>query len=65
MVVAHKSLPCGTKIVILAPRTGKAVVATVLDRGPRRAALDTSLGVTKALKLNGKELVLFFPINIR
>ena len=32
--VAHKTLPCGTKVRILNPRTRKRVTVRVIDRGP-------------------------------
>lgn len=34
MGVAHKTLPCGTKIRFLNPRSGRRVTVRVLDRGP-------------------------------
>lgn len=32
--IAHRSLPCGTKVKLTHERTGKTVTATVVDRGP-------------------------------
>jgi hypothetical protein len=32
--VAHRTLPCGTKVMVVNIRNGKSVVATVIDRGP-------------------------------
>jgi hypothetical protein len=32
--VAHRTLPCGTKIVFRNPKNGRVVVAKVVDRGP-------------------------------
>jgi rare lipoprotein A len=32
--VAHKSLPCGTKIVFRNPKNGATLVVPVVDRGP-------------------------------
>ena len=32
--VAHKSLPCGTKVTFKNPANGKVVTAPVIDRGP-------------------------------
>ena len=32
--VAHRTLPCGTKIVFRNPKNGRTVVAKVVDRGP-------------------------------
>ena len=62
LVVAHKTLPCKSRVWIYNPRTKRSVVAIVGDRGPRRAALDMSVATTKAIKANGFETVLFVPI---
>lgn|GEM_PF-6826290 len=32
--IAHRTLPCGSKVLLISPRTGKKVVSTVIDRGP-------------------------------
>jgi rare lipoprotein A (peptidoglycan hydrolase) len=32
--VAHRSLPCGTKVTFKNPANGRVVTATVIDRGP-------------------------------
>jgi rare lipoprotein A len=32
--VAHRTLPCGTKVVFRNPANGRTVVAHVVDRGP-------------------------------
>lgn len=32
--VAHKTLPCGTKVVFRNPANGRTVATTVVDRGP-------------------------------
>lgn len=40
LLVAHRSLPCGTVVVIENMRTGALVAARVLDRGPYGAVLD-------------------------
>jgi hypothetical protein len=39
-VCAHRTLPCGTPVVVQNPRTGKLAVCTVADRGPYGAILD-------------------------
>ena len=62
MVVAHRTLPCNSKVWIYAPRTRRSVVARVGDRGPRRALLDLNVAVTKALKANGKEAVVMVAL---
>lgn len=32
--IAHRDLPCGTRVTLQNPRTGKSIVAKVLDHGP-------------------------------
>jgi len=63
LIVAHPVLPCGSKVFLYAPRTQRAVVAQVSDRGPRRALVDLAPATTKALKANGRELVYLIPIS--
>lgn len=51
--VAHRSLPCGTKLQLSNPRNGKSVIATVTDRGPYTiATLDLGPGAYRALGMN-------------
>lgn len=38
--IAHRTLPCGTRVLLGNPRTGRWVVATVVDHGPYGARLD-------------------------
>ncbi len=38
---AHRTLPCGTVLMLENPRTGKFALCEVLDRGPFGALLDT------------------------
>lgn len=38
--IAHRTLPCGQKVLIANPRTGLAAVGTVIDRGPYGAIMD-------------------------
>lgn len=48
--VAHKTLPCGTKLTLSNPRNGRSVVATVTDRGPYTiASLDLGPATYRAL----------------
>lgn len=59
-VVAHRTLPCGTRVLLYAPRTGRSVIATVQDRGPygkNRGGIDLSAATTRALRANGWESV--------
>lgn len=43
--VAHKTLPCGTKVRLLNPRNGRRVTVRVLDRGPFIAGREFDLTV--------------------
>jgi hypothetical protein len=62
LVVAHPILPCGSLVLLYAPRTKKSVVARVLDRGPRRAMIDLSHGTARALGANGYETIVMMPL---
>ena len=57
LVVAHNTLPCGSRVWIFNPRTGKSVVASVGDRGPKHAYVDMSREVAARIAHNGRELV--------
>ena len=61
-VVAHRTLPCLSRVLVVSLRTGRAVVAIVGDRGPRRASIDLAPRVARAIGANGKELVAIVPI---
>lgn len=50
--VAHRTLPCGSKVVVQNVRTGKVAIATVMDHGPYGAIDDDG---TWVLKRNKKE----------
>lgn len=49
--VAHRSLPCGTKVTFRNPANGRVVTARVVDRGPYVAGRqwDMTAGLCKAL----------------
>jgi len=51
MTAAHKTLPCGTKVLVTNKRTGKKVVVTINDRGPyvRGRIIDLSTASFKLL----------------
>ena len=55
MIVAHKTLPFGTLLKIINPRTGKYVIAKVMDRGPyiTGRVLDLNAAVADALGITG------------
>lgn len=59
-VVAHRTLPCGARLLLYAPRTGRTVIATVADRGPfgkNRDGIDLNHAAARALRSNGWESV--------
>ena len=58
LIIAHNTLPCGTRVWIFNPRTGRSVVASVADRGPRHAYADLSREVARRLGHNGREDIL-------
>ena len=58
LIIAHNTLPCGTRVWLFNPRTGLSAVAVVGDRGPRHAYADLSREVAKRLHHNGKEPIL-------
>ncbi len=55
MTAAHRTLPFGTHLNVVNPRTGKSVEVIVNDRGPYVAGvgLDLSLGAAQAIGLHG------------
>jgi rare lipoprotein A (peptidoglycan hydrolase) len=62
VIVAHKSLPCGSKVFLYNLRTKRHVVAKVADRGPRHAAIDLSPRTAQILRANGMEKVMIIPL---
>jgi rare lipoprotein A len=48
---AHKTLPFGTKVAVVNPRTGRSIVVRINDRGPfvRGRIIDLSKGAARAL----------------
>lgn len=62
LVIAHNTLPCGTRVWIYNPRTGRSVIARVADRGPRHAYADLSKAVASRLRHNGREPVFVMAI---
>jgi len=74
-VVAHRTLPCGTELLVCNARNGKCTRAKVADRGPYgktrindrfyyTSVIDLSKKVAKEIDLNGKEEVYVFILNI-
>ena len=55
MTVAHRTLPFGTLLRIINPKTGKYAIAKVVDRGPYISGrvLDLNMPVAKAIGFSG------------
>jgi rare lipoprotein A len=55
MTAAHRTLPFGTRLMVLNPRNGKFVTVTINDRGPftKGVTLDLSRGAARAIGLQG------------
>jgi len=49
--VAHRSLPCGTKVIFRNPSNGRSVTVTVVDRGPYVSGRNWDLTGGACLKL--------------
>ena len=62
LVIAHKTLPCGSWAFVYNPRTGRSVVARKTDWGPRNGLLDCSKATARAIGLNGLETVIVVPL---
>jgi len=64
VIVAHRTLPCDTRLWIYDPRTRRSVIARVADRGPVHAAIDLAPAVRRALRHSGRDIVFFVPLGI-
>ena len=55
MTAAHRTLPFGTRLMVLNPRNGKFVTVKINDRGPftKGVSLDLSRGAARAIGLQG------------
>ncbi|MFA6919401.1 MAG: septal ring lytic transglycosylase RlpA family protein [Patescibacteria group bacterium] len=51
VTIAHKTLPFGTKVLMISPRTGKWLICEVQDRGPYhpRREFDLAQGAARYL----------------
>ena len=63
LVIAHRTLPCRSRVLLCLPRTRRCVVAVVGDRGPVHADLDLAPAVRRRLRHSGREVVLFVPLS--
>jgi rare lipoprotein A len=55
LTAAHRTLPFGTRLTVVYPRSGRAVVVRINDRGPfvGGRVLDLSRGAARALGIKG------------
>jgi rare lipoprotein A len=55
MTAAHRTLPFGTQLTVMNPRTGKSVTVIINDRGPfiSGISLDLSLAAAQAIGMHG------------
>jgi rare lipoprotein A len=55
LTAAHRTLPFGTRLMVINPHNGKSVTVTVNDRGPfvKGVTLDLSVGAAKVIGLRG------------
>jgi len=56
---AHRTLPFGTRVTVINPRTGKSVTVVVNDRGPftRGVTLDLARGAARAIGMSQTQWV--------
>ena len=60
LTAAHWTLPCGTRLRVTDPATGRSVDVTVTDRGPHprlRRALDLARGAAARLGILGRGVI--------
>lgn len=65
LVVAHPTLPCGSRVFLYSIRTGRSVTARIGDRGPKHALVDLAPATTKRLHADGYEPVVLIPLSPR
>jgi Lytic transglycolase len=55
MTAAHRTLPFGTRLNVINPRTGQSVTVVINDRGPfvRGVSLDLTVAAAKAIGMRG------------
>jgi rare lipoprotein A len=55
LTAAHRSLPCGTRVVVKNKSNGKSVAVTINDRGPfvRGRVIDLSPAAARAIGMSG------------
>lgn len=70
IVIAHRTLPCKSKVLLHSVDTGRSVIAIVGDRGPYgknkkgyRGIVDMAPQVDKQLKTRGESYVILIPLS--
>jgi rare lipoprotein A len=59
LTAAHRTLPFGTRVRVIDPKTGRHVVVTINDRSPfgRHRVIDLSLDAAKMLGMIGRGVI--------
>jgi peptidoglycan lytic transglycosylase len=67
LTAAHRTLPFGTRLLVINPHNGKSVTVTVNDRGPfvKGVSLDLSLGAAKVIGMTGTGAVCMAKVDER
>lgn len=63
LIIAHPTLPCRSRVLVVNLRNRRWVIARIGDRGPRRALLDMAPAVSRWLRADGWEQVLLVPLD--
>ena len=63
LVIAHPTLPCGSRVLLVNLRNRRWCIARVGDRGPRHAMVDLAPAVTRWLRADGWEQLLMIPLD--
>lgn len=59
LTAAHRTLPFGTRVRVIDPKTGRNVIVIINDRGPfgRHRVIDLSIGAAKVLGMIGRGVI--------
>jgi rare lipoprotein A len=59
LTAAHRTLPFGTRLTVIEPRSHRVVTVVVNDRGPfvKGRVLDLSYSAAEALRMTGRGLI--------
>src|SRR5512144_3157130 len=66
LTAAHRTLPFGTRLLVINPHNGKSVTVTINDRGPfvKGVTLDLSLGAAKMIGMTGLGAVCMAKVGV-